>query len=265
MDTIGNFGIAQVEDDMEQQEQQVYDARENGDGKTANTITGDHANRVTDFTPIVAQADGFKPRNSSSARSLGYENNNSPTIDTSQNVAIVVHGSQDSISNTEHANAVNRNNGLENCVCQYGESARTITRRYDSSPCSDRGQNVVAIPINSMVIGKDIKEGDRQTTDIGSEGDPCPTLQTEHHHAVASHLSVRRLLPIECERLMGMPDNWTKIPWRGKPADECPDAPRYKACGNSMGVNCMRWIGLGIEAVEDGIRQKQQAKNRRLQ
>lgn len=146
---------------------------------------------------------------------------------------ICVHGSQDPISNTEHANAVNRNNGLENCV---------------------------AIPINSMVIGKDIKEGDRQTTGIGKEGDPCPTLQTEHHHAVASHLSVRRLLPIECERLMGMPDNWTRIPWRGKPADECLDAPRYKACGNSMGVNCMRWIGLGIEAVENGIRQQQQSK-----
>ena len=47
---------------------------------------------------------------------------------------------------------------------------------------------------------------------------------------------------------------WTQIPWRGKPADECPDAPRYKACGNSFGVNCMRWIGLGIEAVENDIR-----------
>ena len=113
----------------------------------------------------------------------------------------------------------------------------------------------IVVPINSMVIGKDIKEGDRQTTGIGKEGDPCPTLQTEHHHAVASHLSVRRLLPVECERLMGFPDNWTKIPWRGKPADECPDAPRYKACGNSMGVNCMRWIGLGIEAVEAKHRQ----------
>ena len=86
----------------------------------------------------------------------------------------------------------------------------------------------------------------------------CPTLTVPGHdsascvHAVASSkLSVRRLLPIECERLMGFPDNWTKIPWRGKPSDECPDAPRYKACGNSMGVNCMRWIGLGIQAVED--------------
>lgn len=65
---------------------------------------------------------------------------------------------------------------------------------------------------------------------------------------------VRRLLPIETERLMGFPDNWTQIPWRGKPAEECPDSPRYKACGNSMCVNVMRWIGMRIENVERKMR-----------
>ena len=58
---------------------------------------------------------------------------------------------------------------------------------------------------------------------------------------------VRRLLPVECERLMGFPDNWTRIPWRGKPEEECPDSHRYKACGNSMCVNVMRWIGMRID------------------
>lgn len=62
--------------------------------------------------------------------------------------------------------------------------------------------------------------------------------------------TVRRLLPVETERLMGFPDNWTQIPWRGKPAEQCPDGPRYKACGNSMCVNCMEWIGERIEMVE---------------
>ena len=65
--------------------------------------------------------------------------------------------------------------------------------------------------------------------------------------------TVRRLLPVETERLMGFPDGWTQIPWKGKPAEECPDAPRYKACGNSMCVNVMRWIGLRIEAEERRI------------
>jgi DNA (cytosine-5)-methyltransferase 1 len=63
-------------------------------------------------------------------------------------------------------------------------------------------------------------------------------------------MSVRRLTPVECERLQGFPDNYTRIPWRGKPAEECPDGGRYKALGNSMACNVMRWIGRRIELVE---------------
>nr|WHE44024.1 hypothetical protein LOCMHKOF_00141 [Providencia stuartii] len=55
-----------------------------------------------------------------------------------------------------------------------------------------------------------------------------------------SHWRVRRLMPTECERLQGMPDDYTLIPYRGKPAA---DAPRYKAIGNSMAVPCMAWLG----------------------
>ena len=58
---------------------------------------------------------------------------------------------------------------------------------------------------------------------------------------------VRRLTPTEAERLQGFPDGHTLIPWRGKPADECPDGPRYKTLGNSMAVPVMRWIGERIE------------------
>ena len=58
---------------------------------------------------------------------------------------------------------------------------------------------------------------------------------------------IRRLTPVECERLQGLPDNWTQIEWRGKSKDQCPDAPRYKAIGNSMAVPVMRWIGKRIE------------------
>lgn len=61
---------------------------------------------------------------------------------------------------------------------------------------------------------------------------------------------VRRLTPTECERLQGFPDGWTAIQWRGKPAEECPDGPRYKALGNSMAVPVMRWIGERIEEAE---------------
>ncbi|CAB4151808.1 Dcm Site-specific DNA methylase [uncultured Caudovirales phage] len=59
-------------------------------------------------------------------------------------------------------------------------------------------------------------------------------------------MPVRRLTPVECERLQGFPDNWSRISWKGKPEDQCPDGPRYKACGNSMAVPVMRWIGNRI-------------------
>lgn len=61
-------------------------------------------------------------------------------------------------------------------------------------------------------------------------------------------MQVRRLTPIECERLQGFPDKHTLIGWRGKDAAECPDGPRYKAIGNSMAVPVMRWIGERIAA-----------------
>ena len=64
------------------------------------------------------------------------------------------------------------------------------------------------------------------------------------------NLQVRRLTPIECERLQGFPDNYTQIPWRNKDAQDCPDGPRYKAMGNSMAVPVMRWIGERIKRAD---------------
>ena len=61
--------------------------------------------------------------------------------------------------------------------------------------------------------------------------------------------SVRRLTPVECERLQGFSDGYTAVPWRGK--EHAPDSRRYKALGNSMAVPVMRWIGEGIELVNN--------------
>ena len=58
---------------------------------------------------------------------------------------------------------------------------------------------------------------------------------------------IRRLTPKEFERLQGFSDTYTRIPYRGKPADECPDGPRYKAIGNSKAVFVVRWIGRRIQ------------------
>jgi DNA (cytosine-5)-methyltransferase 1 len=69
-------------------------------------------------------------------------------------------------------------------------------------------------------------------------------------------MAIRRLTPRECERLQGFPDDWTLIPYRNKPADQCPDGPRYKACGNSMAVPVMAYLGKRIQMVEDIIDNK---------
>lgn len=84
---------------------------------------------------------------------------------------------------------------------------------------------------------------------FGQESDPSFTLTKGHSHAVATAMQVRRLTPVECERLQGFPDGYTNIPWRKKP--EAPDGPRYKALGNSMAVPCMKWIGERINAIEE--------------
>ena len=79
--------------------------------------------------------------------------------------------------------------------------------------------------------------------------------ETAEDNAVTIHDGtrwiVRRLTPLECERLQGFPDNWTQIPWKGKPAEECPDGVRYKAIGNSMAVPTMLWLGSRLQEVEE--------------
>jgi DNA (cytosine-5)-methyltransferase 1 len=74
-----------------------------------------------------------------------------------------------------------------------------------------------------------------------------PTLDKSKTPAAMTAGSVRRLTPVECERLQGFPDDYTLIPYRNRMAA---DGPRYKAMGNSMAVPIMRWIGKRISEVE---------------
>ena len=92
-----------------------------------------------------------------------------------------------------------------------------------------------------------------QITSKTNRSQPDPSV----HHTLpaascpphlATQWAVRRLMPVECERLQGFPDGFTDIPWRGGRAV---DGPRYKALGNSMAVNVMTWLGERIQMVED--------------
>jgi len=88
---------------------------------------------------------------------------------------------------------------------------------------------------------------------ITSANDPSRSPQSSEITAqvaavAAASMAVRRLTPRECERLQGFPDDYTRIAWKKKLPEECPDGPRYKALGNSMAVPCMRWIGVRVAA-----------------
>ncbi len=93
---------------------------------------------------------------------------------------------------------------------------------------------------------------------VKESGDVSPTITSRagtggNNLPIIASTVVRRLTPRECERLQGFPDDWTKIPWRGKDKEDCPDSHRYKACGNSMAVPVMKWIGERIQKMEDEI------------
>lgn len=94
---------------------------------------------------------------------------------------------------------------------------------------------------------------DGRTLEIGGEvayalTAPSGGGRAQERNILMPTMQVRRLTPVECERLQGFPDNYTAIPWRKKPASECPDGPRYRALGNSMAVPVMRWVGARIAA-----------------
>ena len=110
-------------------------------------------------------------------------------------------------------------------------------------PEADQGAPVIAF--SSNMSNPDYQtDGTTPTVKLGGHGGGNPP-------AVAQASAVRRLTPTECERLQGFPDNYTQIPYRNKPAENCPDGPRYKAMGNSMAVPVMRWIGERIQMVEE--------------
>lgn len=155
-------------------------------------------------------------------------------------------------------------NGLVICTATGQANAETATDCCVNLTCNHEAPIVCAHETGPGYW----QEGDTAGT-LRAEGENRPSRPSNivcqydtggENLQPALNKAVRRLTPVECERLMGFPDNWTRIPWRGKPAEQCPDSPRYKACGNSMCVNVMRWIGMRIEYVERKINIKAGAK-----
>lgn len=123
-------------------------------------------------------------------------------------------------------------------IGEAGDPAYTITKGHS---------HAVAQPVVAFFAGQGAKAGS-----IAYDEHVSPTLKASDsgtNRTPSAHIgmAVRRLTPVECERLQGFPDNYTAIPWRKKPAGECPDGPRYKALGNSWAVPNVRWIGERIQ------------------
>lgn len=169
-----------------------------------------------------AEAAGFSYKTRASAGTIGYGVELSPTIAAERVDATVL-----CMTDTQPNTMVS------------GETCGTLTHRmYKDAP-------VVTVKVRCG------KEGGGKGALV--QEDVSATLSTRPDQTLfqptGMEYLVRRLTPRECERLQGFPDDWTMVPYRGRPAEECPDTPRYRAIGNSMAVPVMRWIGERIQEV----------------
>lgn len=146
-----------------------------------------------------------------------------------------------------------RSNSMKSANPNSGFHKSDVAKTLDTSlptPAKAQGGQMVTVydnhPNDSRVTEAESGAVQSITARAGTGGGNLPF--------VAKTGVVRRLTPLECERLMGFPGGYTQIPWKGKPAEECPDSPRYAACGNSMCVNVMRWIGIRIQNYDDKMK-----------
>ena len=185
---------------------------------------------------------------------------------------MVVQGTQDPCVDKNIAFALGRNSGQEN-VLSFDTTEITSPLNYSrptyGAPCHPlaASAHVPAIAFTCKGHGADVEKygHDASHANAGGHGavavqasqsgvrinDPIGTLDANYgsrrHNGVMQAAQVRRLTPVECERLQGFHDGYSRIPWRGKRAEECPDGPRYKALGNSWAVPCVTWIGMRIQ------------------
>jgi len=134
--------------------------------------------------------------------------------------------------------------GWQNSASQ-GMSVDIISPTLDKSKTPAVAYSFDSLASNSMKSSNPVS-GCRQV-ELSKTIDttyPCPS-KNQGGIGIMQSMAVRRLTPVECERLQGFPDNYTNI------RENCPDGPRYKAMGNSMAVPVMRWIGERINMVNN--------------
>ncbi|KTS29724.1 DNA cytosine methyltransferase [Pantoea stewartii] len=166
-----------------------------------------------------------------------------------------VHGTQDPDTNVDLAHTLGRNQGQENGVLCFNSKDHGQDMGFEIAPTLRASGSVTsnqnagappAVTYPAIALQTDVTP--KASVELAftlklpsssGGGQPAATM--------TPNMAVRRLTPVECERLQGFPDNHTQISWRGKKPVDCPDGPRYRALGNSMAVPVMRWIGQRIK------------------
>lgn len=251
----------------------IYDARGNGNGEVSPTITGDHNNRVTDFTAlycerIVRVYDASRRHNyeefgdicETVQAAYGTGGNNTPMVMENKEPVLLE-------SNQDHATvredgictslvaSAGEGGGYVPMVTQgiNGDTAGTLDSNYFKG-CGEREgteREVVCV-------------GNGQTAQLGLH-DTAHTLDYMHdQQAVMENLVVRRLTPLECSRLQGLPDGWLDGgEWtdsKGKKHKES-DAPKYKAAGNGVATPFWYWLlkRISEQLKKDGVEKPKMA------
>ena len=155
-----------------------------------------------------------------------------------------------SASDVNHYGAVLQPTIIDRAAFNQGQNAQYEPRIEEGQTMPSlvaKGPHAIASPKAVDFRNQNISDDVAGTLQAKNNGGYSLNYQPGVLHTMA----IRRLTPKECERLQGFPDDWTKIHYHknGK-SKECPDGPRYKACGNSMAVPVMRWIGERIEKIE---------------
>lgn len=215
----------------------VYDARGNGDGQIAPTMTGDHENRVTDYTSLICtggeqRVAGFK-YGAGVESGIAYREEQSPTLLAGQNDAAVAIATSEFVAQTPKHNIINATPGSFMNFDDKGLAFTLSARDY---------KDPQYVCLNSF---------DCQSKRVFDTSGVAPTLASGTNEgmnivpSVLEHSTVRRLTPLECERLQGFPDGWTDIDdyidTNGK-KHKASDTARYKALGNSIALPSWVWV-----------------------
>ena len=200
---------------------------------------------------------GFKFSQGAGAGSIGFEREQSPTCTAdwhNPGVLAFEQNTRDEVriqGDGTISGALSAQPGMKQTtyVCETAHTGSNGLGVYETSLMTTLDtNNSTAVAVDPVICMAD------DNAKAAIDEDMCVSLKVGGSDPIVASpaMVVRRLTPTECERLQGFPDGWTKIPYKGKPAEECPDGPRYKAIGNSMAVPVMRWIGERIEKAERG-------------